>query len=497
MTTRRAPVLACSVVGAAVVALDGTVLTVAQPALAHDLGATLGQVQWTGTGYLVAVASLLVLAGRLGDRHGHRRVFATGALGFAAASTGIALAPDIRTVIALRVLQGVCGALLQPATLGMLRTDYPPDRLGTPIAVRTAAIGLAAATGPLVGGAPATAYGWRAVFLLGVPPTLAIGILALATGERPNLREAAGRPRPPRRPNRREAPGPPRRTAKDGPKAGSPLDPGGALLLALTLGLLVHGLVAVAGTGATAGGTLSCAAALLAGLLLVRHERRAICPLLPAELLRGRSVVAGLGALLAASAALTGTLFVATWFLQDVQRLDPLDCALRFLPLAALMVPGALLLPSLQRRHGPRRTAAAGAVLLTLGVLLLSRLGADAGALPVGTGAALLGAGFVTLMVTMTSGVVRAAPESHAGVAGGLQQTAMNIGPALGTAIVTLLVALVPHGGFVPADGAALPALAVLAALTLPAVLRACPADPAPEPPHPAVPGHAGGPLKR
>ncbi|MFZ4300916.1 MFS transporter, partial [Streptomyces cinereoruber] len=156
-------------------------MTVAQPALQRDLHADVGQVQWTSTGYLVAVASLLVFAGRLGDRHGHRRVFAVGALGFAAASAGIALAPGIEAVIALRVLQGVCGALLQPATLGMLRTAFPPDRLATPIAVRTAVIGLAAAAGPLVGGALVSAYGWRSVFLLSVPPTLAIGFLALAT----------------------------------------------------------------------------------------------------------------------------------------------------------------------------------------------------------------------------------------------------------------------------------------------------------------------------
>ncbi|MFC8270198.1 MFS transporter [Streptomyces cinereoruber] len=443
----RASVLACSVVGAAVVALDGTVLTVAQPALQRDLHADVGQVQWTSTGYLVAVASLLVFAGRLGDRHGHRRVFAVGALGFAAASAGIALAPGIEAVIALRVLQGVCGALLQPATLGMLRTAFPPDRLATPIAVRTAVIGLAAAAGPLVGGALVSAYGWRSVFLLSVPPTLAIGLLALAT--RQPEAEARARATP----------------------GLAVLDPLGALLLAAALGLLVHGLVEAARPGGAVPGALACAGAAVAGTALARHERRAAHPLLPPELLRSVPVVAGVAALLAASAALSGALFVTTYFLQDVQRLDPLTCALRFLPLALLMVLGAPLCPPLQRRHGPRRTATAGAALLTLGALLLSRLDATAGALPVGGCAALLGAGFVTLMVTATSVVVHRAPEAHAGVAGGLQQTAMNVGPALGVATVTLLLALVPDGGFVPAEGAALPALAAIAALTLPAAL--------------------------
>ncbi|MFH9727705.1 MFS transporter [Streptomyces sp. NPDC017254] len=492
MTPRRTPVLACSVVGAAVVALDGTVLTIAQPALQRDLHADVGQVQWTSTGYLVAVASLLVFAGRLGDRYGHRRVFAVGALGFAAVSAGIALAPGIGAVIVLRALQGVCGALLQPATLGMLRTVYPPERLGTPIAVRTAVIGLAAAAGPLVGGALVSAYGWRAVLLLGVPPTLAIGLVALVTREHRAEPAPADEPGPSRVPTPADAPGPsldpapadapgpsPAPDPADGPVPAprptpsglSSLDAGGALLLAVALGLLVHGLVDAARPGGSVAGLLACAAAVVAGCAFARHERRVARPLLPTELLRSVPVVAGLAVLLAASAALSGSLFVATYFLQDVQGLDPLDCALRMLPLAALIVLGAPLCPLLQRRFGPRRTATAGAVLFALGVLQLSRLDATAGAAAVCVSAALLGAGFVTLMVTATSVVVHRAPEAHAGVAGGLQQTVMNIGPALGVALATLLVALVPIGGFVPAAGVAAPALTVVAALAVPAAL--------------------------
>ncbi|MDG4864887.1 MFS transporter, partial [Streptomyces sp. T-3] len=126
-----------SITGAVIVALDGTVLTIVQPLLQRDLDASFAQVQWTSTGYLIAVASLLVFAGRLGDRYGHQRMFALGILGFGAASAAIGLASGIGWVIALRIAQGVFGALLQPATLGMLRAAYPPDRLGMPIAVRT------------------------------------------------------------------------------------------------------------------------------------------------------------------------------------------------------------------------------------------------------------------------------------------------------------------------------------------------------------------------
>jgi MFS family permease len=105
----RRLVLASSVAGAAIAALDGTVLTVVQPTLQRELGASLAQVQWTSTAYLVAVASLLVSAGRIGDRYGHQRVFGLGMLGFGAASAGIGLAPGVGWVIGLRVVQG-CSA---------------------------------------------------------------------------------------------------------------------------------------------------------------------------------------------------------------------------------------------------------------------------------------------------------------------------------------------------------------------------------------------------
>jgi MFS family permease len=229
MSGHRALTLACSVVGAVIVALDGTVLTVAQPTLQRDLGASFAQVQWTSTGYLIAVAGLLVFSGRLGDRYGHQRLYAIGMLGFGATSAGIALAPDVGWVIGLRVLQGVFGALLQPATLGMLRAAFPAERLRMPIAVRTGAIGVAAAAGPVLGGALVAGPGWRAVFFLNVVPALGFGLLALAL------------------------PGP--RPERSSPR----LDVPGALLLAMTLVCLVHTLVALPEGGWTAASALGLA----------------------------------------------------------------------------------------------------------------------------------------------------------------------------------------------------------------------------------------------
>ncbi|MFC8278114.1 MFS transporter [Streptomyces sp. NPDC057271] len=463
MIRRRGATLACSVVGAAVVALDGTLLTIAQPTLQRDLHADFAEVQWTSTGYLVAVAGLLVFAGRLGDAYGHRRLFALGTLGFAATSAAIALAPGIGWVIALRVLQGVFGALLQPATLGMLRAAFPPDRLAMPIALRMSAIGLAAALGPLVGGALVTAFGWRAVFAVTAIPALAIGLLAAVT-------------RPTGPPTSREG-GPAHAgdqdsgsvTAAAGSRAA--LDLPGAVLLAVTLASLVHALVAVSESGWTTVTGLALAGAVASGAAFARQERRTARPLLPAALLRSRPVVAGLATLLATSAVLSGALFVATYFLQDVRGLDPLSTGLWVLPLAVLMVLGAPVSPLLQRRFGARRTTVGGAALLAVGVLLLSRLDESATAVPTGVCFALLGAGFGTVMATATAAVVHQAPVADAGVAGGLQQTAMNIGPALGVAAATLLMTLDPVPAFVPAMGTTLLVLAGLAALGAAAAL--------------------------
>ncbi|MFI0964866.1 MFS transporter [Streptomyces sp. NPDC021080] len=443
-TAHRGITLASSVVGAVIVALDGTVLTVAQPTLQGDLNASFAQVQWTSTAYLIAVAGLLVFAGRLGDRHGHRRIFALGILGFGAASAGIGLAPGIGWVIALRVAQGVFGALLQPATLGMLRAAYPPDRLGTPIALRASAIGIAAAAGPLLGGALVDHFGWRSVFFLNVPPALAMGVAALGV----------------RTPDARE----PRtvRPAADG------LDVPGACLLTVALVALVHTLVAVPETGWTAATVAGLAVVAAAGTAFVHRQHRAASPLVPPEILGSATIGAALGILVAVSAALLGTLFAASWFLQRTLGLDPQETGLRALPAGVTMVLGAPLAAVLMRRFGPRRTAVAGTLVLTSGILLLARLGPASTAVPVACGFLLLGAGFVTVMVTTTAVAVRHASVASAGVAGGLQQTAMNIGPTLGIAVAATLMSLTPGA----AVGPALTALAVFSATAALLALR-------------------------
>lgn len=424
--------LLVSVAGAMIVALDGTVLTVAQPSLGRDLGASVTQVQWTSTAYLLSVAAFLVVAGRLGDRYGHARLLFVGVLGFAAASAGIVLAPGVGWVIGLRAVQGVFGALLQPATLALLRLAYPPDRLAAPVAVRTSAIGVAAAAGPLLGGLLVAQWDWRAVFVINVPVAVVIAALTLAV----------------------RAPAPPRTEA-------GRLEMAGAALLATALAVFVHALVGVPAYGWTGAPTaLGFGASAVLAALFVRRERRSELPLVPPAVARTRAVTASMALLLVVSAGMFGALFTATFRLQDVQGLDPLDTGLRVLPLTALMVSGAPVAGAALRRFGPRRTALTGTALVVAGI---AGLGSASG-----VAFGVLGAGFTTVMVTATGAVVGEAPAGYAGVVGGLKQTAMNVGPALGIAVAASAGV---HGPSLPAL-AALGAVGLVAASLLPGGAR-------------------------
>ncbi|MFE6039910.1 MFS transporter [Streptomyces sp. NPDC056452] len=435
------------------VAMDGTVLLVAQPSLGRSLGANLAQVQWASTGYLIAVAALLVVAGRLGDRYGHLRLLVIGVLGFGATSAGIALAPSVGWAIGLRAAQGAFGALMQPATLALLRLAYPADRLGTPIAVRTSAIAVAAGAGPVLGGLLIAHLGWRSVFWINAPIAVAIAGLALA----------AQPPKPGTHPGHRPGPG--------------HLDLPGAALLAAAAAVLVHTLAEVPALGWTAPRTLIELAVVAAlALLFAQHERRTAHPIVPRAVAGSVPVVASMGILLVTAAALHGALFTATFYLQDTLHLGPLATGLHVLPLTVFMVLGSPAAGLALRRYGPRRCATAGALLVVLGITGLARIGPGTGWPLLGATFALLGAGFATVMVTATGSVAGETPPGYAGVVSGLKQTAMNLGPTLGIAVAA--GAAHPSGPVLAPTALALAALAALAlfpARLLPGTLTAVP----------------------
>ncbi|MFF8769334.1 MFS transporter [Kitasatospora sp. NPDC015120] len=311
---------------------------------------------------------------------------------------------------------GAAGALLQPATLGLLRAAYPAELLGRAIALRTSAIGLSAAAGPLVGGFLTAQWGWRSVFCLTVAPAVAAGVAAPAVRlPAPGTDRAVGGGAGRRRHPHRHPAGRPRRRARL---------PGAALLGGAPAGPVSAPAGLAEQDPAPGGGPglrpwHGFAAAGVLGALFVRRERRTPDPLLPPAVLRAPAVAPAPGVLLTASAALSGPLFLATYVLQDVLAPDPPASALRALPLALAMVAAAPATASPARRHGPRRTVVAGMSSITLGALGVAALRPGTPALPTGAAFLLLGAGSGAVLATATAALVRAVPAAHAGVAGG------------------------------------------------------------------------------
>jgi MFS family permease len=185
------PTLLAAVLGGAMVGLDGTVTTIAAPYIAHSVGASLGQLELIANAYLVALAVGLLPAGRLADRIGRRRTFLLGVAVFGLASLGVALSHSVWELVVFRIVQGVAGALLQPAALALLRKAFPADKLGLPLGVWGGANALAIGLGPVIGGVIVQGLGWPAVFLLNVPiaaVTILLTVFTVAESKGPARR---------------------------------------------------------------------------------------------------------------------------------------------------------------------------------------------------------------------------------------------------------------------------------------------------------------------
>src|SRR3954471_10479048 len=183
--------LAASVGASAMAMLDATVVNVALPHIGHDLDAGVADLQWVLTGYLLALASLILLGGALGDRYGRRRVFVIGTVWFAVASVGCGLAPNVGVLIAARVLQGVGGALLTPGSLAIIQASFRREDRAPAVGLWSGLGGIAGAIGPFVGGFLVDGPGWRWAFLVNVP--VAAAVILCATRAIPESRDPDAR----------------------------------------------------------------------------------------------------------------------------------------------------------------------------------------------------------------------------------------------------------------------------------------------------------------
>jgi EmrB/QacA subfamily drug resistance transporter len=384
--------------GVMMVGLDGTIVAVANPAIQSHLHASLAGIQWISNAYLLALAVSLIPAGKAGDRFGHKRVFLTGVAGFAASSAAIGLAGSIvgsiTLVIAFRALQGVFGAMLQPTALALLRRTFPPDKLNGAIGVWGAVIGASTAAGPIVGGLLVQHIGWEACFYVNVPVGAAALIMSLLV-----LRE-------------------------------TPATPASSFAL-------IFGLIKGPDYGWGSARTLAfLGTAALLGLAFIVRERRARQPMLPLKLFRSASLSAGVVLVILLMFALFGAMFFMTFYLENVHGLDPIAAGVHLLPMTAMLIIGSPVAGTLISRIGPRLPIVAGMTMAAVAMFGLSRLAATSSPDDTIIWFVLLGLGLAPVMVGATNVIVGNAPAQLAGVAGGLQSTAMQLGGAFGTAVL-------------------------------------------------------------
>ncbi len=425
--------------GVMMVGIDGTIVAVANPAIQSHLHASLAGIQWVSNAYLLALAVSLITAGRLGDRFGHKKVFLTGVVGFAASSAAVGLvgsiAGSITLVIAFRGAQGVFGAMLQPTALALLRRNFPAEKLNAALGVWGAVIGASTAAGPIVGGLLVQRVGWEACFYINIPVALIALAMSLLA-----LRETDPSP------------------------AARSFDVPGIATLTAALFLLIWGLIKGPDYGWDSARTLVfLGAAALAGLLFVVRESRAARPLLPLRLFRSVSLSAGVVLVIMLMFAMFGAMFFMTFYLENVHGLDPIAAGVHLLPMTAMLIVGSPIAAAVIGKLGPRIPLVAGMGLAAVAMFGLSRLGATGSPNDATAWFVLLGLGLSPVMVGATNVIVGNAPVELAGVAGGLQSTAMQLGGALGTAVLgavmsAKLAAVLPaswHAAHLPALSAA------------------------------------------
>jgi EmrB/QacA subfamily drug resistance transporter len=403
--------------GVMMVALDGTIVAVANPAIQASLGASLADIQWVTNAYLLALAVSLITMGKLGDRFGHKKVFVTGIVGFAAASAAVGLSGDIAgsigLVIAFRAVQGVFGAMLQPTALALLRKNFPAERLNAAIGIWGAVIGASTAAGPIVGGLLVQHVNWEACFYINIP----VGLIALAVSLLV-LRETDPSP------------------------AARHFDIPGIALLSGALFTLIWALIKGADYGWGSGKTLGfLAAAAVLGVAFVVRESRAAEPLLPLRLFRSVPLSAGVVLVLMLMFALFGAMFFMTFYLENVHGLSAVATGVRLLPLTGTLIVASPISGALITRFGPRVPLVAGMLLAAVALFGLSRIGLASSLNDTVLWFALLGLGLSPVIVGATDVIVGNAPLELAGVAGGLQSTAMQVGGTIGTAVLGAVMA--------------------------------------------------------
>jgi EmrB/QacA subfamily drug resistance transporter len=411
---RQTLILVAAILGTTVVTVDSTVVNVALPAIAEDLGGGLAGQQWTANAYLVTLGSLLLIGGSLGDIFGERRVFAFGVGAFGVTSLACALAPTIEILVAARALQGVAGALLTPAALAVIAAHFTPEERGKAVGAWTAWGGIGTVLGPLIGGQLVDAASWRWIFAINVPIVLVTMWLILRVV--PQARE--------RDPDAR-------------------VDVVGALLCALGLAGITFGLIEQPLRGwdnPVVAGPLIAGALLFAGFLI--WEARTRNPMLPLSLFKRHNFAFGNIETFAMYGGLGLLFFFLVLFLQQVAGWSATAAGTASIPVTLMMFGLSMRFGMLADRYGPRFFMGVGPLVTAAGLALFLRLDADVDYLTdLLPGLLVFGLGLSMTVAPLTSTVLADADESNAGIASGVNNAIARVAGLVAIAAVGAVVA--------------------------------------------------------
>ncbi len=388
--------------------LDNTVVNVALPSIERDLGASLSSLEWVVNGYTLAFAVFLATGGRLGDIFGRRLTFLIGVVLFSISSATAGFAPDSAWLVGSRVVQGIGGALMMPATLSIVTNAFPPAERGKAIGTWAGVSALALAIGPVLGGFLTEAVSWRAIFFINLP--VGIGaVLASLFAVRESRDHTVGRE----------------------------VDYAGVATLTVALTALVLALIEGNPWGWTSTSILVLFAGSVAALAaFVLVELRVRAPMVEFPLFGSRNFVgANLVALVVTFAMLAQFFFIAL-YMQNMLGYSPLQAGLRFLPATLMIVTIAPLAGRLTDRIGPRIPIATGLAITSGALFWLTGIDPSTSYADLLPSFLMMGFGMALVMSPMSTASMNAVADAKAGIASGILSMNRMIGGTLGVAVI-------------------------------------------------------------
>jgi EmrB/QacA subfamily drug resistance transporter len=437
-------VLAAVILGSGAAFLESSVVTVALPAIGRDLDLDLGGLQWVMNAYLLSLSALMIIGGSLGDFYGRREIFNLGLLGFAATSALCAIAPSGGVLIAARILQGACAALLVPTSLAIVEASFTEEDRGAAIGAWSGWSGISSLVGPFVGGWLVDQTSWRSVFAVVVIAALAAAWLGFR-----HLPETRGA-----------------RTARQRP------DWIGSVLISAGLAAVTYALVEAGGHGLSDPRVAIMAA--IGCLFLVAFlltERRVSDPMLPLAIFRSRQFSGANISTFANYLAIGAMFFFLSLQLQDVLGYSALAAGAASLPATLIMLAFSPQAGRLGQRIGPRIPMTVGPIVLGVGLVLLA--GVEAGddylesILP---GVIVFGIGMTIFVAPLTTAVLGALPDARAGTASAVNNAIARLAQLFASAALPAAAGLtastaVGPGAFSAGFQTAMLIAAVIAAL--------------------------------